>query len=254
MKSWKLSTGILFVFVGFFAGVGFNFLPSNTIVRAAPGAPDAPPAALKSVTHDATLKGDGTTTAPLGIASGGVGTGQLANRAVTAPKLSAVAPPAAGNMLGFNGANLAWQAPPVGGVSVVDSRGQVVGPFVQVPTGNAVLRQIRGFLFRLGVGNNGFQDIGNTVFYHTTLDCSETRYYPESGTQLWRNSGNTSTHLFYAADPPEQIIVNSFEHFPADPSQRGRCDRVGPYTATAGLATWINLSTLVLFPPFRIEF
>ena len=43
---------------------------------------------LSSVTHDATLTGDGTSSVPLGIATNGVGTSQLASSAVTAPKIA----------------------------------------------------------------------------------------------------------------------------------------------------------------------
>src|SRR5918993_1489461 len=43
---------------------------------------------LTSVTHDASLTGDGTNSAPLGIANNGVGTSQLANGAITAPKIA----------------------------------------------------------------------------------------------------------------------------------------------------------------------
>ncbi len=45
-------------------------------------------AALSSIFHDATLAGNGTTATPLSIAPGGVGTNQLANNSVTAPKIA----------------------------------------------------------------------------------------------------------------------------------------------------------------------
>jgi hypothetical protein len=45
-------------------------------------------AGLSSVLHDTTLTGDGTAASPLGIATGGVGTIQLANNAVTTPKIA----------------------------------------------------------------------------------------------------------------------------------------------------------------------
>ena len=45
-------------------------------------------AAIASVTHDATLTGNGTAASPLGIAAGGVNTTQLANNAVTTPKIA----------------------------------------------------------------------------------------------------------------------------------------------------------------------
>ena len=162
MKTWNLVRGVLFVLVGFCAGVALNVFPIGTTVQGAPEPPVTPPAALKSVTHNATLAGDGTTTEPLGIASSGVGTGQIANGAVTAPKLSAAAIPTTGQVLGFNGANLAWQAPPVGGVRVVDSLGQLVGPYV-----GGVLRKIGGLTFAISVMNNGFYQGGfSYTFYH----------------------------------------------------------------------------------------
>jgi hypothetical protein len=43
---------------------------------------------LSSVAHDATLTGDGTTSAPLGISNNAVGTAQMVNGAVTAPKIA----------------------------------------------------------------------------------------------------------------------------------------------------------------------
>lgn len=43
---------------------------------------------LESVAHDATLSGNGTSASPLGVATNGVGTSQLANSAVTAPKIA----------------------------------------------------------------------------------------------------------------------------------------------------------------------
>ena len=43
---------------------------------------------LESVAHDTTLIGNGTSASPLGVATNGVGTSQLANSAVTAPKIA----------------------------------------------------------------------------------------------------------------------------------------------------------------------
>jgi hypothetical protein len=48
-------------------------------------------AGISSVTHDATLAGNGTVASPLGIAPGGVGPLQLAPGAVTSPKIAAAA-------------------------------------------------------------------------------------------------------------------------------------------------------------------
>ena len=248
MQSINLFTPVLFVLVGFCAGVAFNFVPINT---AAQGVSEAPPAALKSVAHDATLAGDGTKTAPLGIANGGVRTAQLANGAVTASKLSPAAIPTAGQVMGFNGANLAWQNSAVGGVRVVDSLGQVVGPFIPP---RAMLREINGLTFVISVSKNGFEsDV--LQFWHTTSDCSGPRYM-ESSTFLFRPSDHTSTKLFYAADPPLQFAISSLERIypPADPSQQGQCERFDPFIHLVGLVASLDLSTLGLVPPFRLEF
>ncbi|OFV99761.1 MAG: hypothetical protein A3H28_07585 [Acidobacteria bacterium RIFCSPLOWO2_02_FULL_61_28] len=249
MKSINLFAGVLFVLVGFCAGVAFNFIPITT---AAQGPPEPPPAALKSVAHDATLKGDGTPALPLGIANGGVGTVQLANGAVTAPKLSAAPGPSAGQVLGFNGANLAWQNVPVGIGRIVDSRGQVVGPFFGF---SGVIRQMAGFTFGLGISPTGFGS-GNVNFYHTTSDCSETRFLADGGNSFTKGGAVIDGILFYAIEPLQQITANSFEQIlPGDnPNQPGRCFRLNPTPTLVGLVATFDLSTLGLVPPFHLEF
>src|SRR5262249_32312884 len=114
MKSWKIVGGGLLVLMGFCAGVGLNLLPIRSVVHSAPGDPNP---ALKSVTHDSTLSGNGTDSSPLGIANGGV----------SAVKLSTSATPTAGQILGFNGANLAWQNASIGGVRILDANNRFVG-------------------------------------------------------------------------------------------------------------------------------
>lgn len=57
---------------------GFKF-PDGTVQTTA---------GIALVTHDSTLKGNGTVASPLGIANSGVGTLQLANNAVTAAKIA----------------------------------------------------------------------------------------------------------------------------------------------------------------------
>jgi hypothetical protein len=65
------------------AGANITVTPSNgnTLTIAAPNA-------LTTVTHNATLTGNGTAASPLGIADGGVDTAHLANNAVTAAKIA----------------------------------------------------------------------------------------------------------------------------------------------------------------------
>ena len=60
---------------------------STTRIVAAQGRlPDPPGKPLTSVSHDGSLTGNGSTTSPLGIATGGVTTDKIANGAVTATK------------------------------------------------------------------------------------------------------------------------------------------------------------------------
>ena len=236
----------LAVLGGFFIGiVSLNLYTPNIVALGASAPSDPPNSALKSVTHNATLTGDGTTTAPLGIANGGV----------TAPKIAA-ASPAPGQLLSFNGTGLAWQAPAVGGVRVVDSLGHDVGPVIG--SGSA-LRRMGAFTFLLSVDQSGFRSLsipnGGFTFYHTTLDCSGTRYFPASrGTPLIRFLNNNSTQVFFASDPIQELQIRSYEDV-QDPGQPGTCAGAVPGTVLpVGVATSMSLLALGLTPPFRLEF
>ena len=85
------------------AGSNITITPSgNSLTIAAPNV-------LTAINHDATLAGNGTSSALLGIAAGAVGTTQLGNGAVTAPKLNTLTAPSTGQFLGFDGSSLVWQ-------------------------------------------------------------------------------------------------------------------------------------------------
>ena len=152
------------------------------------------------------------------------------------------------------------QGPPgLGGVRVVDSQGQDMGSFYP-PEG--FLRQVGPFLFEIGVTPNGFDRPilpGTTVtLYHTSSDCSGPRYFGDipSGGRFVRGSYTIGTQLIYAADPIQQLIINSYESVPVpiDPNQPGTCSRTNPGTGTYGLVTTVDLSTLGLTPPFHLVF
>ena len=257
MKKQNLLASVLFILAGVSAGVGLNFLPINTVVQGAPGDPNP---ALKSVAHDATLTGDGTESKLLGIATGGVATRHLANSAVTPLKLDTPALPDAGQVLGFNGANLEWQNPAAGGVRVVDSHDQLVGPLIIDPNaGNEtyILRLVHTFTFLIPVRANGFPNRNFFPLYHTNSNCSDSRYFYDDGTGLWRNSATLGSKVFYAADPLQQITVNSYEQFTpnSDPNQAAPCHVLDPpLSLPLGIATTFDLSTLEFMPPFRLEF
>jgi hypothetical protein len=250
MRNWKLVTSISLVLGGFCAGVGLNLISPNFTVHGASGPSDPPPSALKTVTHNATLAGDGTTASPLGIANGGVGTVQIANGAVTSSKIGA-ASPMPGQLLSFNGTGLAWQAPSVAGVRVVDSLGHDVGPY---DSSRSALRRMGAFTFLLAVDQNGFTN-GGISFAHTTSDCSGPRYLYGAGTSMVRASQNNSTQVFFAADPLQVLHVGSYEDV-QDPNQPGSCRGPFPpdYAFSVGPATSASLSALGLTPPFRLEF
>ena len=206
--------------------------------------PSPPPSSLKTVEHDAPLQGDGTTVSPLGLANG----------AVNASKLSAAAVPSVGQVLGFNGANLAWQDASVGGgIRVVDSLGQVVGPWVGPGT---VFRRVGSETFWLGVNTNGFIG-GRVLFYHASPDCSGPRYLDPGRTlfNVIQGQSNGST-LLYGGEPTLQIIWNSFEEVipPNDINEPGQCWRVTSEQRTVGLPISMDYATLGLTPPFHLEF
>ncbi|MBI2817300.1 MAG: hypothetical protein HYX72_10200 [Acidobacteria bacterium] len=240
MNTRTMLSSAALVLVGFCAAAGLNFLSIGTTVHGA--ASDAAQPALRTVARDATLKGDGTAALPLGIANG----------AVTAPKLSTAAVPSIGQVLGFNGANLAWQNAPVGGVRVADSKGQIVGPF----TPNAAIMRISNLVFQIGVDESGFRAVVSTPAYHVSSDCSGPRYYADSFTpNLIRNSVTIGTQLVYGASPLQQITFSSVEHLtaPIVSNLQGSCDKV-LYTSSAGVLTTFDLTTLGLTPPFHLEF
>jgi hypothetical protein len=230
-------------------------------VRGAAGEPNPP---LKEVSHDVTLTGTGAATAPLGIANGGVGTAQLAGGAVTSAKLangvvspSKLAtgiPPAIGQLLSFDGVNLAWRSLPPGGMHLYDSLGHDVGVAIDDGT---VLRKIGGIPFRILVTRSGFYDNGG-AFYHTSTDCSGSRYVTARNDRLAIATLSDGHQLFYATEPIQTFEFQSWEYFKNGLSQPPTCVQSNPAgpggTFSAGLLGVIDLSTLGLVPPFHLEF
>jgi hypothetical protein len=239
LKHGKLIASVLFILLGFCAGAGMNLLPRTFFLMTGTvhGAPGDPNPALKSVAHDRTLAGDGTASAPLGIANGGV----------SAPKLSPAAPPSAGQLLGFNGANLAWQDATVGGVRVVDSLGQLVGPLIGY---SSALRKVGNSTFAIQVVPSGFPDNGAFQYSYTSPDCSGTQYLQVSRPELITPSRQSGSVLEYVTGPFERVTINSYEtstptfcqHFPNND------------TNIYGRGATFDLSTLGLVPPFHLEF
>ncbi|MBI4479699.1 MAG: hypothetical protein HY651_06720 [Acidobacteria bacterium] len=245
MNNGKLVASVLLILIGFCAGVGMNLLPIiGPMTGTVQGAPGDPNPALKSVAHDATLAGDGTSSAPLGVA----------NRGIPAPKLSATTPPSLGQILGFNGANLAWQNAPVGGVGVLDDLGKDVGPLW---FGNYVVRKIAGPIFTLKVNAAGFvqseqSDVAEDLY--TTPDCSGTAYASRQDPNdlvIWAQV--IGTRLYYVVGS-EQVTIRS--HFSdSDHFCYGPAVGWGPYPATkVGHFVALDIASLNLTPPFHLEF
>ena len=240
MRVWKVLSSTLLILLGFTAGIALRTTP-NTVSAADP----TPPAALKIVAHDSTLNGDGTAAAPLGLANG----------AVNVAKLSPSRLPSTGQVLGFDGAGLAWQNAASGGVHLIDSQGKDVGPFIFSLTG--VLVQLSGRTFRIGASPSGFPDPQSlSVFLHLTTDCSGPRYlraYSSGVPEFVGQSWNTATQITYAAAPIQQATFQSTESMPAqDLNQPGACHQV-TFTGLAGPAVVTSLWNVGV-PPFHLQF
>ncbi|MDQ3181782.1 MAG: hypothetical protein M3Q33_14860 [Acidobacteriota bacterium] len=150
--------------------------------------------ALQSVATDSTLTGNGTTTAPLGLANNGVSTGKIADGAVnerkiadgaiTTSKLATQNAPQSGQVLTFNGTGLSWQTPAANNfvrpLRIVDSLGNDVGiPNMVNNTGYgvAVFRYLESenmFIY-FHVNPAGVQEIP-TYYYSETTDCTGAAY------------------------------------------------------------------------------
>jgi hypothetical protein len=136
-----------------------------------------------------------------------------------------------------------------GGVHVIDSVGQVVGPY----DGGKVLLKIGDFLFDLVVDKEGFVDAGG-AFYHTTTDCSGPPYVLASENDLFLGGVTSRTQLFFAERPLQTITYRSFEYYNPSFAAPVRCNQTHPTTATAGPPAVFELSTLGFVPPFHVEF
>jgi hypothetical protein len=77
---------------------------------------------IQTVQHDATLTGDGTASAPLGIADGSVTQAKLAVSAASGSGMQAQAvTPSAGQVLGTTGTSLVWQNAAAGDITAVNT-------------------------------------------------------------------------------------------------------------------------------------
>jgi hypothetical protein len=237
----RILAGSTILVLAFSAGIGLNVFKRATVFG-------APPIPLTSVAHDPTLTGSGTTSSPLGVSTGGIGTGQLANGAVTLPKLSIpggigtglladgavtlpklsiLGSPVIGNVVGYNGSGLAWQAASIvvggGGPQIVDSVGhsyplQFGGP----NPGSGALWQTAGETFIIPLLLNSVAD--TSIFAHlvyASSDCSGPGFLTgingvdpanlviQSPLSTYYNSKTT---LYYAMGAAQQVTTNSISN------------------------------------------
>src|SRR6266853_4011548 len=174
---------------------------------------------LFSVAHDATLTGSGVTNNPLGVASGGIGTGQLANGAVTLPKLSISGSPATGTVVGYNGSGLAWQAAS-GGAQVVDSVGHSYPVQITVTGAYGAVWQTGGETFVIPIATTtSLSDVSFNLLY-SSFDCSGQGYFQgppyvvDPSTLLFQQPsatfGITGSTLYYATGRDLPLQPNSY--------------------------------------------
>ena len=144
-----------------------------------------------------------------------------------------------------------------GGLQVRDSLGQAVGAFyasIREYSAYAV-RPLNGITVAIPINADGFFR-SKTEFWYETSDCSGTKYIYAEYDQfigpllsIGRVIGDT---LLYSDFP--QSIISPYSTQNADPTKSQVCTAQpggGPYRV--GEARMIDLSTLNLVPPFRIE-
>ena len=158
----------------------------------------------------------------------------------------------------------------VGGLRVVDSFGQEVGPVASIFADQGVplpslvvLRKIGDAFIMLLVQKDG---LGSTQasqanFYHTSSDCSGTRFLPRpspddpSSQSLYILPVNSPAAFAFTDGPFQVITVRSLEHFHLgdDITQPGSCQSFAPFSDSHGPVQIFTLSALGLTPPFHVE-
>lgn len=154
----------------------------------------------------------------------------------------------------------------VGNVRVVDSVGQLVGflgPCDVFQTSNSVLRQIEpGLWFCVPVDTTGFRNAPptNVNLVYATPDCTGQAYIPWEDTAkvnalFWQMDGTGNTYAVFVRD---NTLYYRVGYFVGQLGSYRFLDPPGPCTPNAtstsfGEARTLDLSTLGLVPPFRIE-
>ena len=146
-----------------------------------------------------------------------------------------------------------------GGLVVKDSLGQVVGK-VSDNAGQTIFFKIGNDPLTTSVTGKGFlSTIGTFSFYHTTNDCSGTRYFLSERS----HNGNFTEFVqtidgqtgYYASQPAQELLIQSIENNVPDPGFLGvgDCDNFfAPGLIFLATPATINLNSLGT-PPFRLE-
>ena len=187
-------------------GSNITITPSgNSLTIAAPGA-------FSSVSVTPPITGNGTSQAPLGLAAGSVETGHLAPGSVTAAKLKTPTSPAAGQMLGFDGAALQWVTPvtppsqqPFQAAFELDDSQQFF--FLQVPANKRLVIEFVSLYSRLELNGDWPKFIVPVVT--TSLNSQEVRHFLAAGTPRDDNQGPGFPRiLHYSISQPTRLYAD----------------------------------------------
>lgn len=132
----------------------------------------------------------------------------------------------------------------------------MVGKLVDLATAFVKIGNVPIFL---GVHPLGFYGGAPIPFYHTTADCSGTRYLASlRGSGALAEFPNTLADdpqtLYYASVPTQDLLVPSLEfvYSGQELAGGGQCQLLGAEFVTVATPATVNLSTLGI-PPFHIE-
>lgn len=224
--------------------------------------------------HDATLTGDGSNAAPLGVADGGVGTAKLGSEAVTAGKIadgavtnSKIADGAVTTSKLADGSitsdKLALGVIPAGPLRVVDSNGLEVGLYT-FDTESMTFRNHEGAIHyfasidvwvKLLLTSEGFFNNGIFTLLYESIDCSGQGYARNSSDsessavdRLVHPGFTSGTTAYVINGSPSYRTIRSAMSLGATIPEP-RCEALG----TNDTLVPVQTVTLPAFtPPFRV--